>query len=364
MFAIWRSLFLVAIGVMGLISSPIPAVADSESTVAPLQVVPSPKYLDRCNSSVSAATSRYAQCLSKQLRDVLTNGEPVSGEKCSPKFARRVERLRKRFVDRRGVDNRACGLDSDSIRATAAGVVRVLRYNTRSQRVAVSMSVAPTPRISQAAEVCALAEGTWDSDTLTCSGVPYPSHGFEVCEILGGTWYDEGGVCSEPSRCKTLGLCGPCGYGPDHIPNVQCTEATLSDFGCLALYADTAEWQAGVTEFQAQRNALEWACGDGYQGFWNTGSDGCLTHLYTSSIASDICEQLLPNYDGASPQPSPTPLALTPGSWSATCDQVSWDGATLCAVCATATSSTRDSYSCASCPGDYENLLGILSCGS
>ena len=363
MFAIWRSLFLVAIGVMGLISSPIPAVADSESTVAPLQVVPSPKYLDRCNSAVSAATSRYAQCLSKQLRDVLTNGEPVSGEKCSPKFAKRVKRLRKRFVDRRGVDSRACGLDSDSIRGTAAGVVQALRYNARSQRVAVSMSVAPSPRISQAAEVCALAEGTWDSGTRTCSGVPPFSGGLEVCEILGGTWYDEGGVCSEPSRCKTMGLCGPCGYGNDHIPDVSCTEATLSDFACSNSQADTAEWQAGVTEFQTQRNALDWACGPGYQGFI-VGPITCVSNLFADSAVLALCEKLLPNYDGASPQPSPTPGALTPGSWSATCDQVSWDGATLCAVCATATSSTRDSYSCASCPGDYENLLGILSCGS
>ena len=59
------------------------------------------------------------------------------------------------------------------------------------------------------------------------------------------------------------------------------------------------------------------------------------------------------------PVEADTPL----GSWSESCDQESFSGSTLCADCATSTSSVRNSYSCMTCPsGHWTNDDGLLEC--
>lgn len=59
----------------------------------------------------------------------------------------------------------------------------------------------------------------------------------------------------------------------------------------------------------------------------------------------------------------PTGFTEAEGSWSQTCDLVTFDGSELCAKCATDTSSYRESYSCTSCPANqYGNTNGQLFC--
>ena len=53
---------------------------------------------------------------------------------------------------------------------------------------------------------------------------------------------------------------------------------------------------------------------------------------------------------------------LPGGSWAQSCDSVSWDGSRLCANCATMESPSGTSYSCQSCPGNYANRNGALTC--
>ena len=53
---------------------------------------------------------------------------------------------------------------------------------------------------------------------------------------------------------------------------------------------------------------------------------------------------------------------LPGGSWSQSCDIVSWDGYRLCANCATMESPSDTSYSCQSCPENYVNSGGALTC--
>ena len=59
----------------------------------------------------------------------------------------------------------------------------------------------------------------------------------------------------------------------------------------------------------------------------------------------------------------PTGFAEAEGSWSQSCDLVSFDGSELCASCADATSTVRNVYSCTSCPANqYGNSNGQLFC--
>ena len=59
----------------------------------------------------------------------------------------------------------------------------------------------------------------------------------------------------------------------------------------------------------------------------------------------------------------PTGFAEAEGSWSQSCDLVSFDGSELCANCADASSRVRDVYSCTSCPANqYGNSNGQLFC--
>jgi hypothetical protein len=59
----------------------------------------------------------------------------------------------------------------------------------------------------------------------------------------------------------------------------------------------------------------------------------------------------------------PTGFTEAEGSWSKSCDLVSFDGSELCASCADATSTVRNVYSCTSCPANqYGNSNGQLFC--
>ena len=59
----------------------------------------------------------------------------------------------------------------------------------------------------------------------------------------------------------------------------------------------------------------------------------------------------------------PTGFTEAEGSWSQSCDLVSFDGSGLCASCAEATSTVRNVDSCTSCPANqYGNANGQLFC--
>ena len=59
----------------------------------------------------------------------------------------------------------------------------------------------------------------------------------------------------------------------------------------------------------------------------------------------------------------PTGFTEAEGSWSQSCDLVSFDGSELCANCADATSTVRNVNSCTSCPANqYGNANGQLFC--
>ncbi len=324
--------------------------------------------LDHCNAAVSVAASDYTQCLSDQLPAVTDAGEAVSVARCSPRLAEQVLRLRKQFVDEMGVDEKTCGLDSASIKGMAALIRQAMKHTNRLQGGALSLSETASdstasPEISNAAYVCAQAGGIWAPDTLTCSGADtLGSDGTAAaCEGLGGSWSDTGSVCTGVSRCQVMGLCGPCGFGNFNIPDVPCTSSTMSDFACDISPPETAAWEAGVREYTGQKDYTTDECsrGDIF------GVLFCASAIAVSAAANQLCVTLVPNYGVPLPPAPPTPATPTPpppGSWSLSCHLVSWDGSALCADCATATSLVQDSYSCASCPADYDNLLGILSC--
>ncbi len=331
---------------------------------------------EHCSSAVSVAASDYAQCLSNQLQAVLDAGEAGSGTVCSPKLAEQVLHLRKQFVDEMGVDARACGLDNASIMTMAVGIRQAMGYTSRLQRGpqpmydVASLSTA-TPAIKSAAFLCTTAGGIWASDTRICSGADLTAGAPAArCNLTGGSWNDTDNTCTETSRCQTMGLCGPCGYGSENIPGVPCTSSTMSDFSCGASPSEIAKWQAGVGDFTKQQDQSTTRCGwishDGgnYMPHWIQ----CKITVAVLKESKNLCETLVPDYDATVlPQPPslpPMPNSLPPGSWSTSCQTESWDESTLCANCATATSLIQDSYSCASCPAGYENLLGILSCSA
>ena len=329
---------------------------------------------EHCSSAVSVAASDYAQCLSNQLQAVLDAGEAGSGTVCSPKLAEQVLHLRKQFVDEMDVDARACGLDNASLTAMAVGIRQAMGYTRRLQRgpqptFDIASLSAATPPVKRAAFLCTTAGATWDPDTRICSGTDLASGALAArCNLTGGSWNAIDKVCTETSRCQTMGFCGPCGYGSQNIPDVPCTASTMSDFSCDASAPEISKWQAGVGDFTKQRDQSTTQCG------WISSDSAIyISHWIPCKItvallneSKNLCETLVPDYDATVlPQPPslpPTPNSLPPGNWSASCQTASWDESMLCANCATATSLIQDSYSCASCPAGYENLLGILSC--
>lgn len=327
-----------------------------------------------CSAAVSVAASDYAQCLSNQLQTVLDAGDADLGAACSPQLAKQALRLRAQFVDDMGVDERTCGLNNAAITAMAAGIRQAMGYTRRLQRGPqptfdiASLSVA-TPPGKRAPVLCTTAGATWDPDTRICSGTDLASGALAArCNLTGGSWNASDKVCTDTSRCQTMGFCGPCGYGSQNIPDVPCTASTMSDFSCDASAPEISKWQAGVGDFTKQRDQSTTQCG------WISSDSAIyISHWIPCKItvamvnqSKDLCETLVPDYGAiVLPQaPPPLPNSLPPGNWSASCQTASWDESTLCANCATATSLIQDSYSCASCPADYENLLGILSCTS
>ena len=327
-----------------------------------------------CSAAVSVAASDYAQCLSNQLQAVLDAGDTDLDNACSPQLAKQVLSLRTEFVDDMGVDERTCGLNNGSITAMAVGIQQAVGYTRRLQRAPqltfdiASLSTA-TPAVKRAAFLCTAAGATWDPDTRICSGTDLSSGTLAArCNRTGGSWNDIDKVCTEISRCQTMGFCGPCGYGSENIPDVLCTASTMSDFSCDASALEVSKWQAGVGDFTKQRDQSTTQCG------WiSSGSSIYISHWVPCKVtvallneSKSLCETLVPDYGAVVlPQaPAPMPNPLPRGNWSASCQTASWDESTLCAHCATSTSLIQDSYSCASCPADYENLLGILSCTS
>ncbi len=330
----------------------------------------SQEYLDQCNASVGIAASNYAECLSDQLQ-AAPDGLSGSGSGCGLALAEQVVQLRKRFVGEMRVDEKSCGLDSASVKGMAAHFRGAMKHSNRLQGSALPSSETPSlaaasPEVSNAAYVCAQLGGIWASETQTCSGADTfgPGGTAMACEDLGGSWSDAGSVCTGLSRCQVMGLCGPCGAGSVNIPEVPCTSTTVSDFSCNVSSSETAKWQAGVRGYAGLVGALTSMCSGGL-GFASVVA--CASALDVVVTVQELCGILVPNYDVPGPIVPPTPPSsapLAPGSWSASCETVSWDESTLCANCATATSLVQDSYSCASCPADYDNLLGILSCSS
>ena len=80
---------------------------------------------------------------------------------------------------------------------------------------------------------------------------------------------------------------------------------------------------------------------------------------YTDGPADDIalCGQCVTAY------PTGPVFTEAEGSWSQSCDLVSFDGSGLCASCADATSTVRNVDSCTSCPANqYGNANGQLFC--
>jgi hypothetical protein len=331
----------------------------------------SQEYLDQCNASVGLAASNYAECLSDQLRAAPDASASGSDSECGLTLAEQVRQLRKRFVDEMRVDEKSCGLDSPSVNGMAAHLRVAMKHSNRLQGAALSLSetaslATASPEVSNAADVCAQLGGIWASETQTCSGADTfgPDGTAMACEGLGGSWSDAGSVCTGLSRCQVMGLCGPCGFGSANIPDVPCTSTTVSDFSCNVPSSETATWQAGVREYAGLDDNLTFMCS---QTYGLPGQVACAGAVAIFAEVNALCAILVPNYDvpgSIAPPTAPSSAPLAPGSWSASCETVSWDDSTLCANCATATSLIQDSYSCASCPADYENLLGILSCSS
>lgn len=328
--------------------------------------------LDQCNAAVGIAASNYAGCLSNQLPAAPDAGESVSDSRCGPKLAEQVRQLRTQFVDEMRVDEKTCGLDSASIKGMAARIRQAMKHSNRLQGAALSSSETASlatagPEVSNAAYVCAQLGGIWASETQTCSGADtLGSDGTAlICEGLGGSWSDAGSVCTGASRCQVMGLCGPCGFGSTNIPDVPCTSTTMSDFSCDVSPPETATWQAGIRWYAGLQNDLTLSCQN--SGGAIISEIRCAGAAAVDAEADALCAILVPNYDVPVPIALPTapPSApLPPGSWSASCESESWDGSTLCANCATPDITNEDVYSCQSCPADYENLLGILSCSS
>ena len=321
--------------------------------------------LDKCIVAVSIAAADYARCLSTQLPGALDADEVAEQTSCGPLLGESVLRLREEFVGKMSVDGRECGLDSPSIKGMAALIRQALKYYNRRQGAALSLSETASlstmsPEISNAERVCATAGGEWVSDTMTCSGLGADGSAY-VCENLGGSWSDAGNVCAEVARCQVLGLCGPCGIASASTPDVPCSPSTISDVSCDASASEAAEWRAGVLEYEGLDNYQARACLPVAP--FISSELVCAGALLTFSETAALCAILVPSSDFPVVPDAPTSPSLPTGSWPATCDTKSWDGTTLCAVCATATSLIRDSYSCASCPAaSYDNLLGILSC--
>ena len=326
--------------------------------------------LDQCNAAVGIAASNYAGCLSDQLSAASDAGESASDSRCGPKLAEQVRQLRTQFVDEMRADEKTCGLDSASIKGMAARIRQAMKHSNRLQGAALSSSetaslATASPEVSNAAYVCAQLGGIWAPETQTCSGADtLGSDGTAIiCEGLGGSWSDVGSVCTGVSRCQVMGLCGPCGFGSTNIPDVPCTSTTMSDFSCDVSPPETATWQAGIRWYAGLQNNLTLSCQGGEHVF--VSQITCAGALVVDTEADALCAILVPNYDvpvPIAPPTAPPSAPLPPGSWSASCESESWDGSVLCADCATATSLVQDSYSCASCPADYDNLLGILSC--
>jgi hypothetical protein len=141
-------------------------------------------------------------------------------------------------------------------------------------------------------------------------------------------------------------------------PSVSCSTTTLAAYdaqvgicgGCAPVEASEASeplgsWSDSCDEVSYSGGVLTANCATNINpNYTSRSSLGCSTGHWSNNDGELACEE-----------PS--------GSWSTSCDFVSFSGTTLCASCATDTDTNRISESCQPCTSDvWSNIDGFLSC--
>lgn len=138
-------------------------------------------------------------------------------------------------------------------------------------------------------------------------------------------------------------------------PSVSCSTTTLAAYeaqvgicgGCAPLEASEplGSWSESCDEVSYSGGVLTANCATNTDpNYTSESSLGCSTGHWNNDDGELAC-------------------AEPPGSWSTSCDFVSFSGTTLCASCATDTDSNRISESCQPCTSDvWSNVDGFLSC--